>query len=583
MRIDSKTVYYSVICGAKEIIKNKDRLNEINVFPVNDGDTGNNLSFMMKSIIDLTDYKSSVKETLSSIAEAAIDSARGNSGIIFAQYLLGLSKSIEEDDKITMEQYASASIYASEYAYNSILKPVEGTIITVMKEWGESLKRFSKKANYLEVLLDSFERLENAVEKTKEQLLVLKKANVVDSGAKAFNLFIKGVLYYLNNSITTDVHKQSDEISLDFKEDYSLKNEKRYCISVLVKDLNTNIDKLKSDLKILGESIAIAGDKNKSKIHIHTNDTIKLFDLLYSKGDIIDINIEDMHLQYNIINNRKSKIALITDSIADISDELINKYQIYMLYLDILHKESSYIDRLSISQKKILEIAKNSNELPTSSRPSLKRIKELYNYLLKYYDSIIVLSVSSNLSGTYESFKKVSEEYANKIDVIDTKQNSASQGLLVKKCAELIFSGISQKEIVKIIKSKHSKILVQVNDISNIIKSGRISRRKGAIANFMGLKPIVSLDEKGRGVLDSISFTSKSSMKKIINHIEKINKKNKIESYNIVYVENIKAAEKLSLMLEEVLGFKPLYIKETSSIVAIAAGKDSVAVSYILK
>ena len=139
---------------------------------------------MMRTIIRNAEHKSTVKETLESIAEAAIHGARGNSGIIFAGYLLGLSESITSDINVTIEQFAIASKKAVTYAYDAIEAPLEGTIITVMDEWGKALVDKSDNYNSInEVFEYSIDKIKIALEKTKDQLAVLKKANVVDSGA----------------------------------------------------------------------------------------------------------------------------------------------------------------------------------------------------------------------------------------------------------------------------------------------------------------------------------------------------------------------------------------------------------------
>ena len=209
------------------------------------------------------------------------------------------------------------------------------------------------------------------------------------------------------------------------------------------------------------------------------------------------------------------------------------------------------------------------------------------DYLSTYYDSIIIITVSKELSGTYNSFHNAVKNFKNKdfqISVINSKMNSGAQGLLVKKCTEYLKAGLPHHAIVQKIEAAiaSGKILVQVHNLDYMIQSGRLSIRAGTIARRIGLKPIVTLDATGKGSLESIAFSLTGSNKKIINHIKHILRKNRIEQYNIVHVNNETDANKLAHLLTHIIGFKPEYIMETSSIIAISAGEGAIAISYLL-
>ena len=209
------------------------------------------------------------------------------------------------------------------------------------------------------------------------------------------------------------------------------------------------------------------------------------------------------------------------------------------------------------------------------------------DYLSTYYDSIIIITVSKELSGTYNSFHNAAKHFKNKdfqISVINSKMNSGAQGLLVKKCTEYLKAGLPHHAIVQKIEAAiaSGKILVQVHNLDYMIQSGRLSIRAGTIARRIGLKPIVTLDATGKGSLESIAFSLTGSNKKIINHIKHILRKNRIEQYNIVHVNNETDANKLAHLLTHIIGFKPEYIMETSSIIAISAGEGAIAISYLL-
>ena len=215
------------------------------------------------------------------------------------------------------------------------------------------------------------------------------------------------------------------------------------------------------------------------------------------------------------------------------------------------------------------------------------QVENLLDYLSTYYDSIIIITVSKELSGTYNSFHNAAKNFKNKdfqISVINSKMNSGAQGLLVKKCTEYLKAGLPHHAIVQKVEAAiaSGKILVQVHNLDYMIQSGRLSIRAGTIARRIGLKPIVTLDATGKCSLESIAFSLTGSNKKIINHIKHILRKNRIEQYNIVHVNNETDANKLAHLLTHIIGFKPEYIMETSSIITISAGEGAIAISYLL-
>jgi len=592
----SEQIYHSIMHGAFRVIQNKEILNKINVFPVQDGDTGSNLASMMRTILQKAEHKETVKKTLESVANAALYGARGNSGIIFAQYFRGLSETINGEPQVSIHEYANASKCAAQYAYDAVEEPVEGTIITVMREWGSVLlEESSQKVNLTDIFTSAVRKIEVVLEKTKDQLAVLKKANVVDSGAKGFTYFVEGVLCYIENGVILDntqlIQSEEDvkteenfiqEIKHDNSEGY------RFCTECLLSGDHINLTELKSQLKKMGNSIVVAGNEEKCRIHIHTNEPAKVFQYMHDVGKIVYQKVDDMYKQEAIVNHRKYDIALVTDSIADLPQKFIDEHQIQIINLEILYRDVTFLDKLTIQPSRLLDLISKEKKLPTSSQPNPKYIENLMDYLATYYQSVIVMTVSKELSGTYNSFLNFirnNDDMKKKISIINTRQNSGAQGLLVKKCAEDIAAKLPHDKIVEHIESliESSKILVQVQSLDNMIKGGRLSVRAGSLAKKMGMKPIVTLDRDGKGTLAGIAFSIKGSNKKLIKKMKKTLKTNQIDQYNIVHVHNESGAKKLAELMMKLIGKEPVYITETSSIIAISADVGAVAISYLLK
>lgn len=585
--IDGENLYYAFIAGANEVIKEKKILNKINVFPVADGDTGTNLAITMNGIVKNSKKRASAVETFKSIADAALTGARGNSGTIFAQYINGITMELYDEEKISLKRFSISAKNAVAYAYEAIENPVEGTMISVIKDWANSLYTLRNSSDdFAEVFSKSLKDAFKSLHETTEKLAVLKGAGVVDSGAKGFVTFLEGFINYLK---TGEVIKCEEDIEFDndFVDIHPSNSEEiiyRYCTEGLIEGKDIEVNKLREGIKELGDSLIVAGNKNKAKIHIHTNNPSRLFKVLGEFGEIVEQKAEDMKFQNEIINNRKYNIALVTDSIADIPMELIEKYQIYQLPLNLNIGKSTFLDKVTIKSEELYELLSKSKEAPSSSQPTIKSVEGVYSFLTTYYDSIVVISVSKEMSGTYNIFKKASEKFGEKqITVINSKLNSAAEGLVVLEAAEEIAKGSSHEEVVNRVKDaiEKSKIYVSVSDLSGMIRSGRVSTVVGAIGKLVNLKPIVSIDEEGKGILVGKAFSVKKNTEDIFKLVKDIKSNEEIKRYNIVHGKGEKRLEAFKEELKRIIGKEPEYIEEVSSIVAASAGENTLAIGLI--
>ena len=201
IELDGRHLYYTFIAGAKKILEHQSHLNKINVFPVNDGDTGSNMASTIRSVIESIRPDISYTITVGLIADNTMMNARGNSGIIFAQFLYGMSREAGNLKSITIPQFAVSVKNSVRYMYEAVANPVEGTMLTVIKEWSEFI--YSQKdiiLDFNQLFVRSQEVLKKSLSETKTKLAVLARANVVDAGAKAFVLFIEGIIDFINSS-----------------------------------------------------------------------------------------------------------------------------------------------------------------------------------------------------------------------------------------------------------------------------------------------------------------------------------------------------------------------------------------------
>jgi len=585
--LDGNRLYYAFLVGGNAVIKDQNYLNKINVFPVPDSDTGTNLASTMRSIAERAKRDHSVSSTLRSIADAALSGARGNSGLIFAQFLYGLSEEVKNFKRLSPIHFAESVRSAAQKTYKAILSPVEGTMLTVMTDWADALytKRTATK-DFAELFVSSLHAAQKSLAETPRKLAVLAKAGVVDAGAKGFVDFLEGITQFIKKGKlknlskpekipeASDVHAHSDRESISH----------RYCSEALLAGENMNLHQIREDLKAHGDSAIVAGSERKARIHVHTNNPADLFYKLKDYGTILQIKADDMLRQYEASHDRKAKIALVTDSTCDLPQAFIDEHQIYVIPFHISFGESLFLDRITITADQFYTLLQKRKELPKTSQPSRKSVQDFFAFLASHYESLIVINISNKLSGAYRLSREVAETMGDHpINVIDSRQLSVSQGLLVHRIALAIEEGKSASEISALTDEwiQKTRLLVDIQTLEYMVRGGRVSPLKGLMAKTLNLKPIISLDDEGKAIAYGKSFSRSQNLKKIVGMIKKMHKERNILNYAIVHAQNLDRAKKYSELLQNEIGRPPLYIMDISPAVGVHNGIGVVGIGMM--
>src|SRR5512133_1926531 len=519
--MDGRRLYYTFIAGARKVIEHQVELNKINVFPVNDGDTGTNLASTIRAVVDSLHPHRSYKITADRIAETTLVNARGNSGIIFAQFLYGMSMETGDFKTITIRQFAESIKNSIRYIYEAVANPVEGTMLTVIKDWANYIyDNRNRITDFNQLFLGSMDILYRSLIETKSKLAVLTKANVVDAGGRGFVFFVEGIIDFITNRNLKDLIQVKAETALFEKLEESIpeKVDFRYCTEALIK--NSSIDK-KSLMPVLekyGNSIVVAGSDKMRRLHIHTNNPSGLFSELRNTGTLAFQKADDMVRQSQVVYDRKWKIALVTDSTCDLAQDLIDTYQINMLPININFGENHYLDKITIQPEQFYTLLKENKDYPKSSQVNEKSFTNLYSHLASHYDSIIAIHLSDKLSGTFNSSQKaakaISKEFNKPISVINSKNLSGALGLVVLRTAQAIEAGYTHDQIVRMAEdwTSHIRIFVSVKSIKYLVRGGRVSAVRGLIARMLNINPIVSIDESGKAIVFDKSFNQKANI-----------------------------------------------------------------------
>jgi len=590
-KLNGKNLYFLFLAGSKKILENQMEINRINVFPVPDADTGTNLASTVRSIIDNIKPDYSYKATADNIATAALDGARGNSGIIFAQFLYGLSAETGNYQEITLQNFSESLKRSISYIYEAIANPVEGTMLTVIREWIEHIHHKKDEMEcFKELLHESYKAAAKSLSETTEKLKVLAKANVVDAGAKGFVLFLEGIMEYLNKNNVKEVLELSQYVIADEPHMEEISPDSltfRYCTEALIKGEKLDKALLKKTASDFGDSIVVAGSDKQVRLHVHTDTPANLFEKLRHLGKLTYQKADDMFLQYQVAHERKYNIALVTDTTCDLPEELLEKYQIHQVPINIQVGESVYLDKLTLDPETFYTLSEEVSEIPTTSQPNEKSFVNLYSHLATHYDSVIAIHISEKFSGTWSSSskaaKRVESELNRKISVIDSKTISGSLGLLVLRTAEAIEQGMKHDEILREVNDwiAKEKLYVSVKSLHNIVRSGRVSPLTGFIAKALNMKPIISVGDDGKAIMLDKAFSQEGNIRKVLKNIRRDISEGKLWNYMIVHALNPEGAEKLANTLREITGRSPRFIVAVCSALVLHAGIGTVAVGLV--
>lgn len=308
--LDAKRLKMLFIGGGKWVIKHEELLNELNVYPVPDGDTGSNMAMTLNSMIDdlekKTNEKITMKEFIETVEEAVLMGARGNSGTILSQVITGFLRGIGEKTKLLPKDVANALVSAKETAYNAVGEPIEGTILTVIRKISEKAVECSEKIEDLVIFLKEIvETGEKTVNETPELLPKLKEAGVVDAGGKGLFFLFEG-FYKVTTELNLLVELQKSQVK-ETEFDKTIANidhdpesiRFQYCTEFIILNGNFDTEEYKRRVLELGDSAVFAQTSKKFKTHIHTNHPGKAFEIALEYGPLEKMKVENMRLQHD--------------------------------------------------------------------------------------------------------------------------------------------------------------------------------------------------------------------------------------------------------------------------------------------
>ena len=308
---DGQDLKKALLAGAASLEEHRETINDLNVFPVPDGDTGSNMSATMQAAMrDIVDSEDTAAGTIAArAARAALFGARGNSGLILSQILRGLAQGLDKKQTFSAPDLALALQEAQRFAYRAVLKPVEGTILTVVRETAEAAQVSAQRGDDLVALVQEVVMAaRQAVAHTPDLLPALKEAGVVDAGGQGLSMILEGVWHYVRREMGTDgtgaspasmLHTMSPAPETSARKGrVTIDEEFGYEVVFLLRGEKLDVAKIRQAIIDMGGvSTVVAGDEKLLKVHTHTEQPGKVLDYGVSLGSLLDINIENLQEQ----------------------------------------------------------------------------------------------------------------------------------------------------------------------------------------------------------------------------------------------------------------------------------------------
>ena len=577
--INGVRLHRSVTAGLHRVVSRQEYLNKINVFPVPDGDTGTNMAYTLTTIEEgIRDkvYKD-IKRMSMAIADSALDGARGNSGAILAQFFVGFADGIKEKSSLTAKEFAEAVINAKNYAYDALTHPREGTILSVMKAWAESLlESCNSSKDILLMLSKGLDDAQTSLEETPKHLDVLAKAGVLDAGAQGFVDMLEGVHNYITSGKIIE-----SELQVIEEEDESIDiiaNEKyRYCTECIIIGDNIHRRKLQEKLMDLGDSIVLAGTKTKAKVHIHSDLPREVFSVCSKYGTVTNEKTDDMIKQQSDAHKEHFPIAVIVDSGCDLPEEILESLNIHVIPVRLNFGDVHYVDKVSLTSQEFWKEMKNNPIHPQTSQPSPGDFRRQYQFLSSHYDSAISIHIPKKLSGTFQSAVTASKTVSNfPIEVSDSINGSVGMGLIAMSAAEAVQDGKNFNEVCKILENaiNNTTIYIGFDKLDNVVKGGRISHTVKKIANFFRINPIITFKEEGIKTI-GITFGNNNKADKFKKFAESKIPKNQNFRVGIAHTQMKKFASKWSKDLQKRFGDDNVVLTEVGPALGVHSGPGS--------
>jgi len=486
----------------------RDELNRINVFPVPDGDTGTNMCLTLRAVAgalrDLGDggTRLPLPYVAETMAQASVRGARGNSGMMLSQFLIGFREGIGQRLRASASDLAAAIAFGFERLRASLDEPLEGTILTVAREAADEAGRARGESDLRVFMSRIVNRADAALQRTPELLAALKSAGVVDAGAKGFVRLLEGVKRLIEEGHVAQgaVDRQSASTSAAALTEVAADRDYRYCTELMVRSPSLpDPAAVRAALRPHGGSIVVLATGDLLKAHLHTDAPDAVFQLASTWGTLESTKADDMRAQHQALQTRRP-IAFVTDTASDLPDELALQYDVGLVPTQLIVEERSYRDRLELTSGEFFRRLRAGLDASTS-QPAPQAFTDAYQDAARAADHVIAIILSSALSGTFANAEAAARRFdPARVTVVDSRSATLGEGLLVVRGVELAAAGWQPDAIVRELQRVRAQSggFFTVDNLERLVRSGRVGRGRAWLGTKLNLKPVMALTMEGK-------------------------------------------------------------------------------------
>ncbi len=571
--------------GAIAVAREQESLNRINVFPVPDADTGSNLASTLRATAAALATPSgiTVGQTARVAADAALDGARGNSGAILAQFLHGLAEAVGNHVQVTTRDFAAAVRRGVEAAHEALARPVEGTILSVLREWSAAIEEQARAGvhDFGELLARGLERARRALADTPKQLAVLARNGVVDAGAQGFVYFLEGVSGFFRDRRAADWHRAGMSVAqpTPFAAAHAeVDLTYRFCSEGLLVGERLDRKAIGAAVAAFGGSLVVAGGGSRLRVHLHTNQPQRLFATLAEFGTLERTKIDDMVLQQ--LAAREAAIALVSDSGCDLPEAVAHALGLVRVPLTISFGVESFTDGVDITAAQFYQRLAASREPARTSQPAIGEYKATFERLLETHEGVLCLCLSGGLSGTYQAALAAARQVdGERVRVVDTRGVSITQGLLVEAVGEALASGASLADATALAEAMRTEVrlFAAIPSLETAMRGGRVSPSMARLARTFGLKPVITLDREGRAAKAGVHAGFSTCLRGLARRAARFAGERPVRLM-VAHANAVGAAEYLAEQLYRRLGVADIPIVNLAAVLAAHAGPGAVGV-----
>ncbi|HEY6809212.1 MAG TPA: DegV family protein [Gemmatimonadales bacterium] len=499
--VDGPRLRRSLLAAADWVAAGRDELNRLNVFPVPDGDTGTNMWLTLRAVAqalrELGDAP--LPRVTDTMAQASIRGARGNSGMMLSQFLLGLREGLGERLTATARELAHAIRVGFDRLNGALDDPVEGTILTVARDAADEAAAAAGESDLKVFVRRLVVRAERSLAHTPDLLSALKTAGVVDAGAKGFVRFLDGVKRLIEEGQLAQGAIDRAEVNAAAVTDVAADRDYRFCTEVMVRGAALPAPaEVRQALRALGGSIVVLGSGDLLKAHVHTDTPDAVFALGAGWGTVEYTKAEDMRAQHQALS-AKRPVAFIVDTACDLPDSLVFEHGIGLVPMQLVVDDRVYRDRLELSADEFF-VRLRAGQDASTSQPTPQAFQEAYQDALRVAEHVVVITVSKALSGTFANAEVAARAVAPEhITLVNSRSASLGEGLLVLRGLELAAQGLMPAEIgreLARVRDQSSGFFI-VDNLERLIRSGRIGRVAGWLGKRLNVKPIMTISADG--------------------------------------------------------------------------------------